>query len=423
MRTTSAFLILFTFLAPLLVDAQGIEIKDLEIRFGGFIKSDFFYDSRQTVTAREGHFLLWPEKPLYDPDNNDINAAPSLNFLAIQTRLNAAISGPDAWGIKTSGFVEGAFFGNSNSDINGFRLRHAFVKFNWANSELLFGQFWNPLFVTSSFPDVVSFNTGTPFQPFSRNPQIRFTQSMGDIKFIAAVLSQRDFTNICHHGSASSSHLRNSALPDMHIQAHYTLGNQGTGSQFIFGGGIAYKEIVPELSTDQGYKTNAGVPGITYMGFIRAGLQPVTIKTQYVLGQNTTDLLMIGGYGISRITDPERGLVEYSSLQTSSFWVDMHTNGQSFQFGLFLGMSENIGATKDLVPGISTAGLGTNIKSLYRIAPRVIFNSGRARFAFETEYTGANFGIVEVSDRTRGIPANTNEVANLRLLLGVYLFF
>ena len=418
---TKIFLFLIIFIVPLSITARETDNSDFGIKFGGFIKNDFFYDSRQTVAAREGHFLLWPARPSLDAENKDINEASSFNFLSIQTRLNASISAPDAFGVKTSGHVEGAFFGNTNADINGFRLRHAFVKFDWENSELLFGQFWNPLFVTSSFPDVVSFNTGCPFQPFSRNPQIRLTQTLGNVKIVAAALSQRDFASIGPAG-ASSAYLRNSSMPDLHAQLHYTHTEPGAGTQFTIGGGTAYKKIVPELITAQGYKTDAYVAGITYMGFARAGLRLFTVKAQYLLGQNVNDLLMIGGYGISRETDPLRGKVEYAPLRTSSYWLDMHSNGQAIQFGVFLGLSENLGATDNLVEGTGITGLGTDIRSLYRIAPRIVFNSGKARVAFECEYTGANFGSVDISENRRGIPVNIEEVNNLRLLLGVYLF-
>jgi len=403
------------------VGAQKKENNDVTVKLGGFIKNDFFYDTRQTVTAREGHFLLWPAKPSLDIENNDINDVSSFNFLSIQTRLNLTIEAPVTYGVKTTGHVEGAFFGHSNADINGFRLRHAFVKFEWKSSEVLFGQFWNPLFVTSTFPDVVSFNTGCPFQAFSRNPQIRYTKTAGNFKIIAAALSQRDFANVGPQGT-SSSYLRNAAMPDMHVHAHYSISNPDAGPQFIFGGGAAYKKIVPELVTAQNYKTNATVKGITYMGFVRAMLQPVTIKAQYLMGQNVSDLLMIGGYGISQISDQTKGLVEYAPLRTNAYWLDVHTNGQAFQLGIFFGMSENLGATKDLVAGSNTIGLGTDIKSLYRVSPRLIFNSGKARFALECEYTGAKFGSVNTTENRKGIPVNVQDVSNLRLLLGVYLF-
>ena len=118
------------------------------VKLSGYVKNDFFWDSRQTVAAREGHFLLWPKPELMDELGNDINAKTSFNFLAIQSRLSVAIKGPDAFGAKTSGLIEGDFFAQANAHIDLFRLRHAFVKLNWEHLEVLAGQYWNPLFVT-----------------------------------------------------------------------------------------------------------------------------------------------------------------------------------------------------------------------------------------------------------------------------------
>jgi hypothetical protein len=110
------------------------------IKFSGFVKNDFFFDTRQVETLREGHFLLYPLNVKYDRDSADINAQPSFNMLSIQSRLRGEIAAPDALGAKTSGVLEAEFFGTSNADINGFRLRHAYVKLNWPSTELLVGQ-------------------------------------------------------------------------------------------------------------------------------------------------------------------------------------------------------------------------------------------------------------------------------------------
>lgn len=416
------YLLLIFLTAPGLLNANEDESKGFEISYGGFIKNDFFYDSRQSVALREGHFLLWPKNHEYDEDGKDINDASSFNFLSIQTRLNFTVTAPEFSGIKATGHVEGAFFGNTEADINGFRLRHAFVRFDRKQSQLLFGQFWNPLLLPFSFPDVVSFNTGCPFQPFSRNPQIRFTQKAGNFSFIAAALSQRDFSSVGPQGR-SSSYLSNSAIPDMHFQAHYTVTPADLFlSQLIVGGGAAYKKIVPELVTSKNYITDAGVTGISYMGFARASFEPITIKIQYLLGQNLTDLLQIGGYGVSRIIDGDKGFVEYTPLKTQTYWVDIHTNGQQLQFGVFLARSENLGAVKDLIEGTTVTGFGTDIKTLYRISPRVFYNMGRTRLALEFEYTGAHFGNINIAENNKGFPLNTHEVNNLRVLLGVYFF-
>ncbi len=192
--------------------------------------------------------------------------------------------------------------------------------------------------------------------------------------------------------------------------------------QLFFGGAVAYKKIVPELVTPNRYTTDAFVAGTSYMGFAKASFQPLTIKMQYLLGQNLTDLLQIGGYGISKIVDDDKGFVEYTPLRTQTSWLDIHTNGKTFQAGVFLARSENLGATENLVEGSPLTGFGTDIALLYRVAPRLVFNSGRARFAFETEYTRADFGTINISDNSKGIPQNTETVNNLRILLGVYLF-
>jgi hypothetical protein len=114
------------------------------------------------------------------------------------------ITGPDAFGAKTKGFIEGEFFGPNLNGVtqagdlygmNGFRLRHAFVKLSWTNTDLQIGQYWHPMFVTGCFPGTISFNTGAPFQPFSRNPQVRLTHKIGNVSIIGAVMSQTDFKN------------------------------------------------------------------------------------------------------------------------------------------------------------------------------------------------------------------------------------
>ena len=55
--------------------AQQTEEKPkFGISFSGFVKNDIFYDTRQTVTVREGHFLLYPHNVKEDKNGSDINA-------------------------------------------------------------------------------------------------------------------------------------------------------------------------------------------------------------------------------------------------------------------------------------------------------------------------------------------------------------
>jgi len=201
------------------------------IKFSGFVKTDIFYDTRQSSASnglREGHFYLFPDNILPDAAGNDLNANPSLHILNIQTRLRGDISGPDAFGAKTSGAIEAEFFGTNESDLNGFRLRHAYVRLDWKSISLLTGQYWHPLFPVESFPGTVSFNTGAPFIPFSRNPQIRLTGKKDQLSMSLTAYSQRDFTSPGPDGN-SNKYLRNSGLPGLNLQFRIEAGKSFTG--------------------------------------------------------------------------------------------------------------------------------------------------------------------------------------------------
>ena len=397
------------------------------ITWSGFVKNDFFFDSRQTVAAREGHFLLWPAPMLLDENGEDINAVSSFNFLAIQSRLKAAISGPDAFGAKTSAVIEADFFAQANDNINLLRMRHAFVKLDWTGLELLAGQYWNPLFVTDCYPGTVSFNTGAPLQSFARNPQIRFSYRSSGLLITAAALSQRDYASRGASG-VSSSYLRNSGTPDMHLQAMYSTGNSENNTAFLIGAGLAYKTIVPRLENTVGpppfsnvYKVDEEVSGLSAIGFAKMETAPLTVKVQARYGENIADVLAISGYAVREVTNNITGEQSYTPLRSMSFWAEAHTRGSKLQAGFFGGYFRNLG-TKDAMsgPGNTVYGLGTDIYSLYRLAPRLIINSGSTRLALELEYTSAAFG--ENYD-TDYIPAATRRVSNLRALLAVYYFF
>lgn len=408
----SVFFLLLSIL-PLLAFSQEVKKDEnkLAMKWSGFVKSDFFWDSRQTVSAREGHFLLFPAPVSEDPDGTDINDKSNFNFLAIQSRISLDISGPEELGAKLSAKIEGDFFAQANDNINLFRLRHAYIKMNWDKTELLLGQYWIPMFIPACFPGTVSFNTGSPIQPFGRNPQIRFSHNVGDIKLIAIASAQRDYTSRGPAG-VSGEYLRNSAIPELSAQLHYA--NEGINA----GIGGSYKQIVPQLKTGTGFATSESVGGFNGIAFLKISCKKVTVKFEGVYGQNIPDVLNIGGFGVSDSTDALHGYVTYVPLSTMSAWTEIHTNGKQWQYGIFGGYSKNLGASEDVIGPIY--GLGTNIESLYRVSPRIIYNAGSLRLALEAEYTVANYGSTRDA---KAVPTDLTAADNLRVLAAVYYFF
>jgi len=399
------------FLFALLLIISSISFaQDFGINFSGFVKTDIIYDSRQTVSLREGHFLLYPANEKMDLNNADVNAASNFNILSIQTRLLGKITGPDAFDAKTSGQIEAEFFGTSDADINGFRLRHAFVKFDWEKTSLLVGQTWHPLFISEVFPGVVSFNTGAPFQPFSRNPQIRLSQTFDHIKMIITAASQRDFSSNGPDGF-TSAYLRNSVLPNLNAQVQFSKGNN------LIGVGLDFKKITPRLVTSKNFITKKSISTLSFTGYFKFNADPFLIKSQTVYGPNLADLMMIGGYAV-RATNAADGQEEYTGIKVLSTWAEI-IYGKELEFGLFGGYSKNLGADENISG--SYYGRATNIDNLFRISPRIQWNSGKSRISTELEYTSAAYG--KNNNSNKGKVIDTKSVSNLRLLFAVYYFF
>ena len=380
---------------------------DWGIKFSGFVKSDHFFDTRQTVAAREGHFLLYPAAESMDEDGDDMNATPNFNQLAIQTRLTGKITAPDAFGAKVSGVLEGAFFGHSDPDINGFRLRHAFMKMVWDNTTIIAGQYWHPLFVTAVFPGTVSFNTGVPFQPFSRNPQLRLEQKFGTAVLTLAASSQRDFAS-----PGGSTPLRNAALPNLSAQIQLNPGKN------VVGATVDFKQLRPSLADD------GKVTGVSLQAFGKADLGSAAIEVEAILGQNLFDHLMLGGFTVAA-EGSEPGKTEFTTMNNLTFWGEVYATSGNVQPGIFFGYSQNQGASDD-VAAVTPSARGTNIKDLLRVSPRVVFKSGKAQIAGEVEYTKAGYVDTSVEDAfdDKGKPGNSDlSTSNIRFLLSFILGF
>ena len=101
------FLILFSFLALFLVPntSNGQEEEKLSVKISGHIWAESIFDTRQTVTAREGDVLIFPEKEVLDANGEDINAKANYNMLNIHSRARIAITAPSFLNAKVSGLL------------------------------------------------------------------------------------------------------------------------------------------------------------------------------------------------------------------------------------------------------------------------------------------------------------------------------
>jgi hypothetical protein len=408
------------------------------ISFSGYVNTDIFFDTRQTVMAREGQWLFYPENIKLDPDGKDINSKGTYNILSIQTRVAGNITGPEIFKAKTSGLIEGEFYGSINANINSFRLRHAFVKLNWLKTELLLGQTWHPLYVPSCSPEPVSLNAGAPFIIFTRNPQVRITRQLGNFKVLLSAISQVDATSNGPDGP-SPKYLRNSIVPEMAFQLQYDIIHPDKKTEFMIGASIDYLMLTPRLGTEVvkkpaydtvennlvvhhdavvvNYKTTSKSTALTANVFAKLRLPNVTMKIGGVYGGNCYAFNMIGGYAIKSTIDPVRGIVDYATITTASAWADFKTNGPKWSTGFYGGFSRNLGAGTEVTSTFYSRG--ANIDYLYRVAPRLVLTVSKLKIAGELDYTVAAYG----KTNSKGMVSDSKEVGNLRILLGVYYYF
>ncbi len=414
------FILFIITMIPFLIFAQEQQ-NNFGIHFSGYVKNDFFYDYRKTVGIREGHFYLYPENIKYDADSVDINAKTTFNFLSIQTRLRGDITGPDAWGAKTSGVIEGEFYGTTDASINCFRVRHAYAKLSWPNTDLTIGQTWHGMFFEECFPEIMSVNTGCPFQPFSRNPQIKVAQKFKDFKFIISVMSQRDFAEW-----GGSDALRNAALPDLNLRISYQHFNEDNTRELFIGGSADYKVLVPKIVTDSNYSTNSSLNNYAFSLVFKYRCPKVTFKLSGIYGQDLYNHTMLGGYAYKYTTDSmtiARGDFSYTPINTFSSWIDFTTNGSKFRFGILGGYTRNLGSFHNILNWTdehSYFSRGWNIAYVYRISPRFVFITGKIKMGIEGDYTVAGYGS---SINSLGEVKNVKPVSNIRLMYSMFYYF
>ena len=418
-----SFIVLQTNLTTVFSRNDTIQLgRSYGLLISGFARIDYLYDTRQTSEAVEGLFTFYPLNKMFDADGKDINAAPKANFISIASRMSARFFAPNVLNAISSAYIEFDFTGTSNT--NGVRLRQAYLNMAWTKTNLIMGRSWHPL-ALGCMPNVVALNTGAPFFPFNRSDQIRFDYKPEHWQLSAIAVYQSDYASLGPSpGTASTSvksptYLRDAALPEFAINIAYKT------SAFQIGTVASIKSIKPRMYTmldysdpnSQKFKTDEKLTSCAAQIYTQYRTANWIFKAQATYAQNTTESLMIGGYGVSAI-DPKTGHEKYTPTQHLNCWVNVDY-GTKWQVGLFAGYLNNLG-TLDKVVGAWYAR-AHDIKYMYRISPHVFYNLHNWQFAAEFEYTAAAFGTVQYDNKAK--ITNASEVANFRTNLQVYFYF
>jgi hypothetical protein len=188
MKKTIIFALVLALVVP------SVALAAAEFSLGGFIKLDTFWDSSQD----------FKNIATINRNNDRDFHHGKVRFTAQGSRFNFTIKGPKLWGATTTGFIEvdfdttesgltvpGTAVGVARSASSSYtpRLRHAMFRFNWPETELLFGQYWSML--CEWWPELAQ---DGPFQvtgiPTARMGQIRVTQKFAGAFTVAGLIGE-----------------------------------------------------------------------------------------------------------------------------------------------------------------------------------------------------------------------------------------
>ena len=381
--------------------------KEWDVSVYGFVRTDYIWDTRRSAQVREYNLNLYPLDEQLDANGDDLNDAGANNFLSIVSRLGVKAKGPDVWGAKTTGVLEGDFFGNTEASIGLFRLRHAYANLEWEKTTLTLGQTWYPTFIPEVFPGVANFSTGIMFNPFGWVSQARIKQNLTkELSFAFTAYKEREFTTATATGGTQNSASFNSLLPTLHGQFQFKNKN------WIAGLGFEYKSLQP-LTVSNGLATKEKVNTTSVVGYFKYNNDKFHIKAYGISGKNMYNLVMLGGF--AGYTVP--GQVEtYEGIKTSAMWVDIASNGKSVAPGFFFGYTKNDGVSKDNPTTLYGRGFsGTRgVDNVMRVSARVDFKQNKFRITPELEYTGATWGDLKPDATFDG---NNKKVGNFRAMI------
>jgi hypothetical protein len=377
-RIYFSVLLLFVITLSTFAEPAPITVKPY-----GYVSYEVVYDTYRSVDTRDGQLYLFPKKPTFDVNGNDINKRSKLNMLSLQSRFGFRVSGPDAFGAKTSAVLEADFFATQQDYARLLRVRLASMWLKWETTELMMGHHFHPMFVLDCAPGTISFGAAAFFHPLNRAPQIRVTQ-----KVASNLTASLSFLMHGYHSAAGpNDQQRNSGLPDSQFQLRFNPGN------FLLGVTAGYKFLSPRDITNGGVATTKNVGSYNIQGFSKLTTDAVIIKVEGLIGENLSNYVMLGGYGALG-TDTEENPFDwnadydYANLKTLSLWTDIESNSKVWKVGFFGGYVENLGSSDPFLP---IAGLSrwTDVHYVFRVSPRVSYHSNNFSLGFEWAYYSA----------------------------------
>lgn len=396
----------------------------------GFIRNYFVYDSRESWSGTGDLYNYQPKDERLNAYGDDLNAQSTFRFLSLTTRLGLNVVGYKWRGTEFGAKIEADFYaglatrGTGSHSVSGvaqFRLRQAYLTLAWdslkmgkdyARVDLLMGQAWHPM--AADLCDAIALNSGAPFGPFSRTPQVKMDAHLGKyVTLTAAGIWQMQYTSIGPDGQ-SAEYMLYGKTPEAY------LGLSFHDKGFLMRLGADVLSIKPRhLGTVNDATLGAvqvkvsdritTVSPFIYLQYRKDGL---SIKAKSIFAESGEHMNMNGGYGVKAVNAD--GSWEYTPTRTSSSWISIVYGGkvgkqedkhpQMLQGILFGGYVHNFGTKDPLATNPDGTFVGyyyprsNAMNQMWRLSPTLVWTIGRFQLGCEYEITSVQYGKDGIND-------------------------
>lgn len=410
------------------VDSKGGAVKEhlqSHYKFYGFVRNYMTYDSRESVAGTGDLFFYLPKDRSLKDAGEDLNQKNSFRFLAITSRVGVDVSGYQLGRTEMGAKIEADFYAGL-SGVTGtatLRLRQAYLTLGWkdlpisgghrANVGLKIGQAWHPM--AADLCPVFTLESGTPFGPFSRTPQLTMDAALGEhFVLTASALWQMQYTSTGPDG-ASANYMKYGCTPEAYLGATLKFGGwlarvgldvlsikpRTTGSGGFYETPDGAAEPVWKSTTVKVSDRITTASPFVYMQYVKGKL---ALKAKTIYAQAGEHFNIQGGYGIAKKFEGkgEDGHYEYTPTRSSSSWFTV-SYGKKWAPMLMLGYYQNFGTAADLYSATGDGMVSEtdfyfsknsfkSLNRLYRICPALICNFGKLSIGLDYEFSGAQFG-------------------------------
>ena len=367
------------------------EEKPAHFKLYGFIRNYIVADSRAVNAGTEDLYFYMPKG--HDMSGGvDLNDGFNWRFVSLTTRLGLDVSGYK-WGtMGVSGKVEADFYYLSGS-VPTLRLRQAFMKLNWDNSPvaLTIGQSWHPM--AADMPHMNNLETGAPFNPFNRSPQLTADVNLGSGFGLTASLLYLNHYLPTGPAGKSKDYYKYGA-PEFYLGFTYKNANF-TGKLGVDMVNMRPYRTIKDWRVQDGNAPTIEVKSLltTFSPFVflQYTSGKFQLRAKSILAQSGEHLNLLSGYGVHSFND--NGTIEYTPMQDWASFVSF-SYGKKFQVMGMLGYMKQLGTTKDLCDNnvwMNTSA-DVHIQQAFRATPTVAWNLGKFTLSLEYNLTAAQFG-------------------------------